>query len=96
MQLDADSSVQLEADDMDLALPLVIDNNGEIHLQVYDNIDIQTNKNGSVVRNEDLQRLKDMIKKLRSKLKWLEKLGFISLSSIVLILIYNLFVGRRR
>ena len=57
---------------------------------------LQTNKNGSVVRNEDLQRLKDMIKKLRSKLKWLEKLGFISLSSIVLILIYNLFVGRRR
>ena len=34
-----------------------------------------------------------MIKKLRSKLKWLEKLGFMSLSSIVLILIYNLFVG---
>ena len=44
MQLEADSSVHLEADDMDLALPLVIDNNGEIHLQVYDNIVIKSNK----------------------------------------------------
>ena len=44
MQLEADSSVQLEADDMDLALPLVIDNNGEIHLQVYYDIVEKTNK----------------------------------------------------
>jgi len=40
MQLDADSSVQLEADDMDLALPLVIDNNGEIHLQKDESADL--------------------------------------------------------
>ena len=50
----------------------------------------------AAVSNEELNRLKRMIQALRAKLKWLEKLGFVSLTSIVMILLYNLFFSRRR
>ena len=50
----------------------------------------------AAVSNEELNRLKRMIQALRAKLKWLEKLGFVSLTSIVMILLYNVFFSRRR
>ena len=50
----------------------------------------------AAVSNEELNHLKRMIQGLRAKLKYLEKLGFVSLTSIVIILLYNLFFSRRR